>query len=167
MGGCDGGTRANRSAMRRALLFLLLAACASSPGPSPDPAPTVAEAPAPAEQTFGAALSDRPITPLTEIAASPDRFAGQVVKTEGQIVSVCQRMGCWMEMQAEGVSPVRVPMAGHSFFLPRDVAGRHAVVEGQLALRELPEAERQHLEEEGATATGNAMEIVATGVIVR
>jgi hypothetical protein len=155
--------------MRRALPFLLLAACASSPGPSPDPAPTTAaEPPAPAaEQTFGQALSDRPITPLTEIAASPDRFAGQVVKTEGQIVSVCQRMGCWMEMQAEGVSPVRVPMAGHSFFLPRDVAGRHAVVEGQLALRELPEGERQHLEEEGATATGNAMEIVATGVIVR
>jgi hypothetical protein len=151
--------------MRRALPFLLLAACASSPDPAPT---TAAEPPAPAaEQTFGQALSDRPITPLTEIAASPDRFAGQVVKTEGQIVSVCQRMGCWMEMQAEGVSPVRVPMAGHSFFLPRDVAGRHAVVEGQLALRELPEGERQHLEEEGATATGNAMEIVATGVIVR
>lgn len=159
-------------AMRRALLLLVVAACASSPAPSTGPAPTTAtpttvEAPAPAEQTFGQALSDRPITPLTEIAASPDRFAGQVVKTEGEIVQVCQRMGCWMEMQAEGVSPVRVPMAGHSFFLPRDVAGRHAVVEGQLALRELPEGERQHLEEEGATATGNAMEIVATGVVVR
>lgn len=159
-------------AMRRALLLLVVAACASSPAPSNGPAPTTAtpttaEAPAPAEQTFGQALSDRPITPLTEIAASPDRFAGQVVKTEGEIVQVCQRMGCWMEMRAEGVSPVRVPMAGHSFFLPRDVAGRHAVVEGQLALRELPEGERQHLEEEGATATGNAMEIVATGVVVR
>ena len=40
-------------------------------------------------------------------------------------------------------------------------------MEGQLALRVLGEGERQHLEEEGATSTANAMEIVATGVIVR
>ena len=159
--------------MRAVVFFVLLAACASTPPPSTEPsAPTALErAPAaeaaPVEQTYGQALSDRPLTPLTELAASPERFVGQVVKTEGEIAQVCQRMGCWMEMRAEGVAPVRVPMAGHSFFLPRDVAGRRAVVEGQLALRELGEGERQHLEEEGATATANAMEIVATGVVVR
>lgn len=159
--------------MRAALTFVFLAACASTPPPSTEPAATTAlewapaaEA-APVEQAYGEALSDRPLTPLTDLAASPERFAGQVVKTEGEIAQVCQRMGCWMEMRAEGVAPVRVPMAGHSFFLPRDVAGRRAVVEGQLALRELGVGERQHLEEEGATATANAMEIVATGVVVR
>jgi hypothetical protein len=153
--------------MRRSILLLVLAACASTPAPSSAPEPTVEAPGAPAEQTFGQALSDRPLLALAELAASPERFAGQVVKTEGEIAQVCQRMGCWMEMRVDGVSPVRVPMAGHSFFLPRDVAGRHAVVEGQLALRELSAAERDHLESEGASATGSSLEIVATGVIVR
>ncbi|MCB9611069.1 MAG: DUF4920 domain-containing protein [Sandaracinus sp.] len=155
--------------MRRFLFVSLLVGCASTPGPNAGPTEPAPEAPAaaPSEQTFGQALSDRATTPLTELAASPEGFVGQVVKTEGEIAQVCQRMGCWMEMRAEGVAPVRVPMAGHSFFLPRDVAGRHAVVEGQLALRTLSAAEREHLESEGASATGNALEIVATGVVIR
>ena len=115
---------------------------------------------------YGDPLSDRELTPLTAIAGDAQTFAGQVVKTEGEIAAVCQRMGCWMEMRAEGVEPIRVPMAGHSFFLPKDVSGRHATIEGEVAVRELSEGEREHLESEGALATAQTLQISATGVVL-
>lgn len=172
----------------------LLAACASA-GPRPQaPAAEVAE-PALAEpaaeadrhaehargwhdpqplreledgsRVFGSELSDRETTPLATIVQEPDRFDGQVVKTEGTIAQVCQRMGCWMEITAgEGGQAVRVPMAGHSFFLPRDVAGRRATVEGTVEVAELDAETREHLEEEGARAADSALSIAATAVVV-
>ncbi|MAQ16236.1 MAG: hypothetical protein CMN30_15775 [Sandaracinus sp.] len=117
--------------------------------------------------SYGEELSDRDLVALSTIAENPDQYAGQTVKTEGEIAAVCQQMGCWMEMRAEGVEPIRVPMAGHSFFLPKDVSGRHATIEGEVAVRELSADEREHLESEGALATAQALQISATGVVIR
>lgn len=116
--------------------------------------------------SYGDPLSDRELTSLATIAGDAQTYAGQVVKTEGEIAAVCQRMGCWMEMRAEGVEPIRVPMAGHNFFLPKDVSGRHATIEGEVAVRELSADEREHLESEGALATAQALQISATGVVI-
>ncbi len=156
----------------RFLLILLVAGC-SAPAPTTEPSEpaeaaepeTEAEA-AQAEtpRSFGQPLALAELTALADITGNPEQFAGQTVKTEGEITQVCQRMGCWMEMR-EGDGPaIRVPMAGHSFFLPRDVAGQRATIEGQVALRELSAAEREHLESEGARAVGQRLQITATGV---
>lgn len=118
-------------------------------------------------RVYGSEPSDREVTALADIAAEPARFSGQVVKTEGTVAQVCQRMGCWMELQAaEGSQAVRVPMAGHSFFLPRDIAGRRATVEGTVEVSELDEATQEHLREEGAEAADQALAIEATAVVV-
>jgi len=121
-------------------------------------------------RVYGAALdSARPVTPLAQIVASPSRFGGQTVKTEGEIARVCQRMGCWMELRGptDAAHVVRVPMAGHAFFLPRNVAGRHATIQGQVELRQLSADEAAHLRSEGAQATSQELSIHATGVAVR
>ncbi|HEX6241514.1 MAG TPA: hypothetical protein VFZ61_11490, partial [Polyangiales bacterium] len=65
-----------------------------------------------------------------------------------------------------GADGLRVPMAGHAFFVPQDIVGKSAVVEGRLAARELNEAERAHLTGEGLKATGPLF-LEATGVVVR
>jgi hypothetical protein len=116
---------------------------------------------------FGAAMSDRAEVTLADIAAAPSTYDGQTVRTAGHIERVCQRMGCWMEITAEGAQPVRVPMAGHSFFLPRDVAGHEASVEGQVRLTPLTPEARAHLASEGALATADELSIEATSVVVR
>lgn len=117
---------------------------------------------------FGSDLSEGlEDTPLATILAEPDRFAGQVVKTTGEISAVCQSMGCWMELRADAESPgIRVPMANHAFFLPRDLAGARATIEGTVAVAELDEETREHLESEGAQAAGSSLSIEATGVLV-
>ncbi|MEM9071848.1 MAG: DUF4920 domain-containing protein [Myxococcota bacterium] len=178
--------------MIRWTLLLSIAACSSQAAPSPGPESQEATEAAPAEaapaetaqaqeaqnqeatptqvagpRAFGEPLSESAPTPLAEITGDPQRFSGQTVKTEGEITQVCQRMGCWMEMRSENGPAVRVPMAGHSFFLPRDVAGRVATIEGTVAVRTLSPSERAHLESEGAQATGQALQIMASGVVVR
>lgn len=127
------------------------------------------DSPTPAgEHRYGDPLEDgRELTTLGAILAAPETFADQVVRTEGEIAAVCQAMGCWMELrEAEDGPAVRVPMAGHSFFLPKDISGRHATLEGRVALRDLSAEERAHLESEGASATAGALAIHATGVVV-
>ena len=117
---------------------------------------------------YGAELEgERATTELGQILASPSTFDGQVVRTSGTIERVCQRMGCWMELRAADTAAVRVPMAGHAFFLPRDAAGRSATIEGRVAVEELSPEMREHLASEGAVATASALSIDATSVIVR
>ncbi len=138
----------------------------AEPAPAPSgPTPTsVAED---GSRLFGDALSEREAVPLATLMSSPGDYDGQVVRTEGIISAVCQRMGCWMELKAEEDGPaIRVPMAGHSFFLPRDVSGARATIEGTVEVRELPPDWQEHLREEGAQAAGQALGINATGVLI-
>jgi hypothetical protein len=180
--------------IRNALILLVISACApaapaassAAPAPAapivapapaaPTPAPPTPAAPTPAApapaavgaRTFGAPLAGAAaLTALTEITGAPERFKDQVVRTEGTIARVCQAMGCWMELQASAAEPaVRVPMAGHAFFLPKDVAGRHATIEGRVALQELTPEVRAHLASEGAVAVASALSIAATTVVI-
>lgn len=132
-----------------------------------EPAPSAPVAAGEA-RVFGTAPdASLPVTRLGEIVADPQRYRDQVVRTEGEIAQVCQRMGCWMELREGEEGPsVRVPMAGHSFFLPRDSAGRRATMQGRVALTELSPEARAHLESEGASATASALSIEATGVVI-
>lgn len=105
--------------------------CAQNAAP-PLPQPT-AEG-----QLYGAALDPQlKTTPLTELLAHPELFASKTVRTSGTIGRVCQHRGCWMELRAEqGDSVVRVPMAGHAFFVPSDSSGRSATIQGSVSVRE-------------------------------
>jgi hypothetical protein len=119
-------------------------------------------------RSFGAPMTaGLALTSLTDIAASPDRWKDQVVKTQGEIARVCQAAGCWMELRADAqAQPVRVPMAGHAFFLPRNAAGRHATIEGRVAIQELSAEAQAHLAGEGAQAIASSLSIAATSVVI-
>lgn len=132
--------------------------------PPPEPTQVMADG----SQQFGAALDESvAATPLADIMANPAAFAGQVVRTEGEITQVCQSRGCWMEIRPDTESAgIRVPMAGHRFFLPRDISGRRATLQGTVVIAELSEADRAHLESEGAQAAGQDLSIEAMGVLV-
>lgn len=141
---------------------------AHDPSTSTSSTPTVPSAPvaeASAPRTFGASIDESiPITPLGAIIASPGEHAERVVRTRGTVHRVCQRMGCWMELRDGEGPPVRVPMAGHAFLLPRDCQGQPAEVQGRVVMQELSPEMRAHLGGEGATVLASTLSIDATGV---
>ena len=149
-------------------LALLIVGCAPETPARLDEPAALERAAATSAQAFGDAMDDAiPLTALSEIAAAPEAYADSVVRTSGQIAQVCQRAGCWMELRDGDDGPaVRVPMAGHAFFIPRDAAGRHATMQGRVVLRELSAEWRAHLESEGAVETASALAIVASAVVI-
>jgi hypothetical protein len=128
----------------------------TAPGAAKEPA-----APSRSSVKLGSPIHSDQMVPLANIAKDTTKYAKTTVKTEGRITSVCQAMGCWMEISdASGEAHIR--MSGHSFFIPKDAAGRRAIVEGTVLAR----PDNGTCEKEAAEATGKTVkvELDATGV---
>lgn len=127
--------------MQRVWLVLVglgvgLPACSrvEEPVAKKEPAPVAAPS-----KTFGARIADKSAgVALAEVAAAPEKFKGQAFVATGTVGSVCQHRGCWMTLQDEkGEAFIR--MAGHSFLIPKDAAGKKARVLATLAPAGEPE----------------------------
>jgi hypothetical protein len=155
-------------------LLVLLFACVGCHSNSPAPKPQV-DVPV---SRFGAPLSapSSAPTPIAEVLARPDAFAGKPLIVDGKVRAACTRKGCWMELASsteKGPPGCRVTFKNYGFFVPTDSAGANARVEGVAEVSTIPAAEVAHLESEGGSfrkeADGSAKEvrIVATGVELR
>jgi hypothetical protein len=95
---------------------------------------------------FGSAFAKTSSEPLRAAAPRVEK-APEVVQVSGVVESVCQKAGCWMVLK-DGDTKARIFTKGHGFFLPRDIAGKNAVVEGELAAKRVSEKFAKHLEED-------------------
>jgi len=83
---------------------------------------------------------------FADLMNSPLENKEKVVLVRGTVAEVCQAMGCWMTMTHEGKT-ARIK-TGHEFFLPKDIAGRNAVVIGTFKVTEISEADARHYNDE-------------------
>ena len=109
-----------------------------APAPAPSSGPqggvrqaTVTSLAPLAQNKFGATITETNNTALSSLMSEPGRYAAKTVRTEGVVSAVCQAMGCWMEIADES-GQAHIKMAGHSFFIPKNASGHHAVVQGKL-----------------------------------
>ena len=134
--------------MRLALLSLLLAVGGAPEEP----------------RLFGKPLAGLPLSNLAQLLKTP--VHGQQVRVAGHIDAVCRNKGCWLELK-QGESSVHVTFEGYSFFVPRESAGRAAVLEGRVLVAKRKPEELAHLEGEGAAKAAAGVSIEATGVEIR
>jgi hypothetical protein len=73
---------------------------------------------------------------------------GQVVRVTGTVAAVCQKAGCWMTLQ-DGAAEARIFTREHKFFMPKDIVGKRAEVEGKLRSKTVTAAFAKHLAEDG------------------
>lgn len=54
------------------------------------------------------------------------------VKVTGKVSAVCQKKGCWMTLVSDqpGQPEMRVTFKDYAFFMPKNLAGKHVVVDG-------------------------------------
>ncbi|MDQ3534859.1 MAG: DUF4920 domain-containing protein [Bacteroidota bacterium] len=52
------------------------------------------------------------------------------LKVEGAVIEVCQKKGCWMNVDIGGGETMKVVFKDYEFFVPLDVAGKSAILEG-------------------------------------
>lgn len=115
--------------------------------------------------TYGKPLRGLKPTRLADVLASPED--GRTVRLEGTIAAVCKRKGCWMELR-QGETAVHVTFEGYSLFVPKDVAGADAVIEGKVVVKAPDADDVKHLKGEGAgDAAAARVSIEASGVEIR
>lgn len=104
------------------------------------------------------------------VDASPGEYVGKPVLVEGTVKSVCQKMGCWMQIEDEGhTAMVRwKDGCGGKYAFVKDAAGQKVLVQGVLSPKHMDESEAEHLEEEGGgklSIRRDGYEIDATSVM--
>jgi hypothetical protein len=129
-----------------ASLCLAAAACDSSKasstkagGPAGAASASAAAAAAPVKsESFGSGVKLTETTPVATLLADAKSMVGKTVRVEGQVVDVCPKRGCWMDLA--GTAPgekVRFKVTDGEMVFPVDAKGKHAVVEGVVAVNEL------------------------------
>jgi hypothetical protein len=154
------------------VLVLLLAACRRE---------HTAPAPEHAEQSFGEAVAVDRAVPVRLVSEDPEMYLDAPVTVEGTVREVCQAAGCWLTLDAGDGAVVRVvvartPSGDYAFTVPKDISGRHVVVQGTLSHESLSADDRRHLAEDaGATqealdaqtfTPARELQLIASGVVV-
>lgn len=83
-----------------------------------------------------------------DVAEIPELMTGKdslQVKVTGSVVDVCQMRGCWMTLRIDDETTVRVRFKDYAFFVPKDISGKTAVVQGVATRRTVPVDELRHL----------------------
>lgn len=88
-------------------------------------------------------------------AINPSEFLKEIkskdsieVKLEAKISSVCKKKGCWMDLDLENGTTMKVRFKDYEFFVPKDADGRMAVVEGKAKLETIDVATLKHYAED-------------------
>lgn len=108
-----------------------------------------------AAKTYGEAFKESSVLSLARLPVlMKDQKEVKDVALTGYVTEVCQKEGCWLKMSTEKGSQdeIFVKMKDHAFLLPKDIAGKRAVVFGTVEKKEQSVKEQQHyLEDAGAS----------------
>ena len=82
---------------------------------------------------FGADIDEAGAISMDSLVAMINGGATTVenVKVEGKINSACQTKGCWMTVDKNDGSTMRVSFKDYGFFVPKDCGGKTAVMMGR------------------------------------
>ena len=97
-------------------------------------------------------------------------------KVEGKVTSVCQKKGCWMNVESADGSEMFVRFKDYGFFMPLDLAGQEVVMQGK-AFKEVVSVDelRHYAEDEGKSPEEIAQitepkaeyRFMASGVVIK
>ena len=127
-------------------------------------------------QYFGAKIDDKGAVNPVEFLKSIEGKEQMDVKLEAKIVTVCKKKGCWMDLDLENGTTMKVRFKDYEFFVPKDADGRTAIVDGFAKFEEVDVETLQHYakdagksDEEIATITKaeQSYTFEASGVIIK
>ena len=75
---------------------------------------------------------------ISTILAKPDEWLGKKVLVEGQIVDVCKKRGCWMELASDKeYQTIKIKVKDGEIVFPLEARGKKALAEGTVEKIEL------------------------------
>jgi hypothetical protein len=122
-------------------VVLLLTACGSKQPESIQAAGT---------KNFGAVIDAQNAIAYDALVPQMTKVDSLPAKVSGKVSEVCQKKGCWMTLVSDqpGQPEMRVTFKDYAFFMPKDLAGRHVVVDGYAYVETTPVDELRHYAED-------------------
>jgi hypothetical protein len=159
------------------IVCLILAALASACGTDNKHGSNTEVATIPDSNRFGEKFDDNNALSMTDFLLKMDgKNEMEQVKVTAKIAEVCQEMGCWMNLDKGDGTVMIVKMKDHEFFLPKDAAGKTAVVYGNAKRDSISVDELKHFaadagkpesEIEKITQSKYEVSFIAAGVIIK
>lgn len=112
---------------------------------------------------------------IGDAVAKAKETGDATITVKGEVVTVCQKKGCWMSLKNGNEEPIRVRFKDYGFFMPKDISGKNVILSGKFATDTLTVETQKHLaEEEGKSAadmknikeTKYAYSVVSDGVLI-
>ncbi len=125
---------------------------------------------------FGESITKKGAVSVKKIPGKMEGSSELEIKAKGRITEVCQAKGCWMTLDLGDDELIRVKFKDYGFFVPKDAAGRTAVIEGVAKKEVIDVSELKHLAEDAGksqkeidaiTEPKEELTFVAKGVIIQ
>ncbi len=82
---------------------------------------------------YGKEISLKEKTKISAILEKPKDFVGKKVLVEGNVVGVCEKRGCWIELASDKpFQKIKVKVKDGEIVFPLEEKGKSALVEGQV-----------------------------------
>jgi len=100
-------------------------------------------------QSFGGKVDHAALTPISRIVAAPAQYLEKPVTVQGEILSVCSKKGCWMQLASDASEQqFKIKVRDGDMVFPLSAKGKKAFATGTLVKTELDLASsREHLAE--------------------
>ncbi len=83
-------------------------------------------------QYFGDTITVKDAQPIEAAIKQMASNAKMQTKIEGIVNEVCMVKGCWMTLNVNDTQMIRVTFKDYGFFMPKDIAGKTVICQGEL-----------------------------------
>lgn len=125
---------------------------------------------------FGKKIDDKGAISMASLEKELENKDSLKTKVTGKVVECCQAKGCWMTIDKSDGTTMRVKFKDYGFFVPKNSAGKTAVMEGIAMVETVSVDEQRHYAEDAGKSKAEIKAInkpsrqlvfVADGVILR
>lgn len=99
-------------------------------------------------QHFGKKIDESGAISMAELLEKTADGKEVHVKVYGKVEEVCQTKGCWMLIDKGNGTTMRVKFKDYGFFVPKNCAGKTAIIEGKAFFRTVTVDELKHYAED-------------------
>lgn len=82
------------------------------------------------QTAFGEKTTADGAIPASSLASKMKGVESLAVKVTGTVAGVCQKKGCWMQLDIGEGKTMRVRFKDYAFFVPKNISGKTVVLDG-------------------------------------
>lgn len=101
-----------------------------------------------AQKYFGEKITETGAIEAKQLPALMKDKQSLNIKVKGKIQEVCQKKGCWMKMDLGNGETMRIKFKDYAFFVPKNSAGKTAIIEGVASKEIIDVATLRHYAED-------------------